>query len=212
MNLTIVLIILTGLISYQAFNNPSMKAQLLFHPSSIKSSGQWFRFLTHGFVHSNMNHLILNMVVLYLFGETIEIYFGSIFGQAFGKIAYLFFYLSAIVIASIPSYFKYQNTVGYSAVGASGATSAMVMAYVFFSPWNWFILPPLPAIIFAIGYLWYSTYMDKKGTDNIGHNAHFWGAVYGIVFIVISAQAFNPAYIDNFIQLFMEGPSMPSFL
>ncbi len=212
MNLTIALIILTGLISYQAFNNPTMKGQLIFHPSTIKNSGQWYRFLTHGLVHADMNHLLVNMFVLFMFGEFIESKFGEIFGTSFGRISYLLFYLSAIVIASVPSYFRHQNNPSYSAVGASGATSALVMAYIFFDPWGWFILPPLPALIFAVVYLYYSNRMDKRGTDNIGHNAHFWGSVYGIFFIAISAQAFKEDLIIEFIEKFLAGPSMPSFL
>lgn len=206
MSVTLILVILIGFISYQAFEKPSMKSQLCFYPVAIKGRGEWYRFLTHGFVHGSWMHLGINLFVLYQFGEIAEYVFGEIFGGLFGKVMFVVFYLSAVIVASIPSYFKHQNNAGYSAVGASGATSALVFIYVFLLPWEWFVFPPLPAILLAVGYLWYSSYMDKQGRDNIGHNVHFWGAIFGIFFIVISAQAFKPELIDSFLNQLLSGP------
>jgi membrane associated rhomboid family serine protease len=206
MSITIALVILTGIISYQAFSNPKMKGELIFHPRTIKNSGQFYRFLTHGFIHGSWTHLLINLYVLYEFGEVIEAYFGLIFGEIAGKFVFLLFYLTAVIIAAIPTFFRHQNNSGYAALGASGATSAIVFIYVFLAPWAWFLFPPLPAILFGFGYLWYSSYMDKKGTDHIGHNAHFWGAVYGIVFIIVSTLIFKPELLELFIQQFLAGP------
>lgn len=211
MSITLILVVMTGIISYQAFNNPSMKQQLLFYPVAVKEQGQLFRFLSHGFVHSNWTHLLVNMYVLYIFGEYCEFRFSLLFGEVGGRIAYLLFYLTAIIAASIPSYLRHQGNRYYRALGASGATSAIVFTYVLFNPWNWFLFPPLPAIIFGIAYLWYSNYMDKKGGDNIGHNAHFWGAVYGLVFIVVSIFAINPAAFQEIVANLMSGPTPPPF-
>jgi membrane associated rhomboid family serine protease len=212
MSLTLILVIMTGLVSFQAFNNPELLYKLRFHPVSIKDQGQWYRFLSHGFVHASWEHLLINMFVLYQFGEFIEYMFNGLFGDGIGRIMYLVMYLSAIVIASIPSYFKNEHNTYYSAVGASGATSALVFAYILFQPWGWFIFPPLPAILFGVAFLWYSSYMEKRGMDNIGHNAHFWGAVYGVAFTVISAAVLNPDLIDMFIYQLLQGPTPPSFL
>lgn len=211
MSITLILVGMTCLISYQAFNNPAMKQQLLFYPVAVKESGQLFQFLTHGFVHANWTHLLVNMYVLYIFGEYIEFQFSGLFGEVMGRIAFLLFYLSAIVVASIPSYFRHQDNRHYRALGASGATSAMVFAYVLFNPWGWFLIPPLPAIIFGIAYLWYSSYMDKKGTDNIGHNAHFWGAVYGLVFLVVAMSALQPDWLNAIFAELLKGPTPPPF-
>ena len=210
-SLTIILVILTSLISYQALNNPSMKSELMFYPVSIKNSGQYYRFLSSGLIHKDMNHLFVNMFVLYIFGKPIERELVELFGPM-SPLVFLLFYLSAIVISSIPSYFRHQDNPGYGALGASGATSALVFAYVVFDPWGWFIIPPLPGLIMAIGYLWYSSYMDKRGGDNIGHNAHFWGAVYGLFFILISIQIQLPEKMHEITQLFLAGPQIPSFL
>ena len=207
MSITVILVILTGVISFQAFSNISMQQQLLFHPVSIKERGQYYRFLTYGLVHGGWGHLLINMYVLYIFGEYTEPLYHYLFGPAMGRIAYLLFYLSAIVISSVPSYFQHQDNTLYRAVGASGATSAMVFAFVLLNPWQWFLFPPLPAVIFGVGYLWYSSYMDKKGGDNIGHNAHFWGAVYGLFFTIASIMAMKPEMMNVILERLLAGPT-----
>lgn len=206
MTITLILVLLTCLISYQAINNPAMKQQLTLYPYAIKENKEYFRFLTSGLVHSGWMHLIVNMYVLYIFGEYIEQAFGKIFGEVMGRIAFLLFYLSAIVVSSLPDYFRYQNNRFYSALGASGATSAIVFAFVLFNPWEWFIFPPLPALLFAIAFLWYSSYLDKKGADNIAHNVHFWGAIYGLFFLIVSIAILQPSLFDVIFSKLLQGP------
>ena len=211
-SLTIILIGLTALISYQAFNNRELFYKSAFHPSSIQEFGQYSRFLTSGFIHASWGHLAINMYVLYLFGDILEqIFTQLIFSPSIGRLAFLFFYLSAMVVSDIPSYFKHKDNSAYSAVGASGATSALVMAYILFDPWNWFIFPPVPGVVLAIGYLWYSSYMSKNSNDLIAHDAHLWGAVYGIVFMVLLAALAKPELLDMFVSRLLEGPRMPNF-
>lgn len=211
-SLTIILIGITALISYQAFNNRELFYKSAFHPASIKEFGQYFRFLSSGFIHADWGHLAINMYVLYLFGDILEqIFTQMIFSPATGRVVFLVFYLSAIVVSDIPSYFKHKDNSGYSAVGASGATSALVMAYILFDPWNWFIFPPVPGVVLAVGYLWYSSYMSKRGSDLIAHDAHLWGAVYGIVFMIVLAAIANPELLQMFAARFLEGPRMPNF-
>lgn len=208
---TLLIVGLTVLISYQAFGNNLMKNKLLFRPASIKEFGELYRFLTHGLIHANWEHLLINMYVLFMFGEFLETrVFNMIFGPTTGRIVFVLFYFSAVVVASIPSYFKHQENGYYAALGASGATSALVFAYILANdPWQWFIFPPLPAILLAIGYLWYSSYMEKRGIDNIGHDAHFWGAVYGLVFTVVTFAYFSPERLEYFVNAFLKGPSLP---
>lgn len=213
MSLTIILVIVTSLISYRAFSDPHARAQLIFHPASIKSRGEYHRFLTSGFIHADLTHLLINMFVLWQFGEIVEQVFTSIiFGELWGRIAFVLFYLSAIVVANIPTYIRYQDQYGYQALGASGATSALVFSYILLGPWEWFLFPPLPAIILGIGYLYYSSYMDKHGNDHIGHNAHFWGAVYGITFFLVSASLLAPELLSAIITELLKGPKAPGFL
>ncbi len=210
--LTLIIVIMTAIISFQAFSNQTMKQKLIFHPVTVKQNGEFYRFLTHGFLHGDMKHLIINMYVLYVFGEMVEKAFMSeaLFGATNGRIIFLVLYFGAIIISSIPQYIKHKDNQYYSALGASGGTSAIVFAFIIFDPWGWFIFPPLPGIVMAVAYLIYSSYMDKKGGDNIGHNAHFWGAVFGFIFTLVMFFIFAPHMVDLFFTKLMS-PSMPNF-
>jgi membrane associated rhomboid family serine protease len=161
MSLTLVFLILTSLISYQAFENREMRSKLLFHPASVREFGQYYRFVTNGFVHADMTHLIVNMWVLYQFGTIMEKFFIREFGPLLGRFSFILLYLGGIIASSIPAYLKHSKNTYYSSLGASGGTSAIVFGFVLLGPWNWFLFPPLPAILFAIAYLWYSSYMDN---------------------------------------------------
>lgn len=212
MSLTLILVALTALVSYRGFTDPATNAKLMLYPVQMKAKGEWYRFLTHGLVHADWWHLIINMLVLYQFGEFLEGNFIDIFGAGLGQILFVLLYISALIVSAVPSYFQHQDNPGYAAVGASGATSALVFGYILFNPWGWFAFPPLPALLFGVAYLFYSSYMEKRGMDNIGHNAHFWGAVYGVVFTLIAAFAFQPVLVDYFIAQLLQGPTAPSFI
>ena len=211
MDFTTIILIITGLVSYQAFNNPSLMENLIFYPHAIDRNKEWYRFISSGFIHANWPHLIINMFVLYQFGPFVEIVFSSTFGEAMGRVVYILFYVSAIAIASTPTFFQYKESPYYRALGASGATSAVIFAYILFHPWDWFLYPPLPALLLGVGYLWYSSYMAKKGQDNIGHDAHFWGAVYGVAFILSVAILYRPELLNMIINELMSGPKPPPF-
>ncbi|MEO1628906.1 MAG: rhomboid family intramembrane serine protease, partial [Bacteroidota bacterium] len=200
----LILVVMTGIISYQAFNNPQIKAKLLFRPASVKEFGEWYRFLTHSFVHGDFTHLLINLFVLYTFGEIIETFFISLFGELLGRLFFLLVYFGAIIVAAIPSYIKHKDNGYYSALGASGGTSGIVFAFVLFFPWNWFDFPPLPGILFAVAYLWYSSYMAKQGRDNIGHDAHFWGAVFGFFATIALILIFRPDAINIIIDRYKD--------
>lgn len=211
MSLTLIIIILTGLVSFQAFNNTNIQQRLVFHPVTIRETGQWYRFISHGLIHADMMHLVVNMFVLYQFGRFIEGVFINFFDELTGRLLFIFLYFSAIAVASVGTYIKHQYNPAYHAVGASGATSAMVFGYILFAPWEWFIFPPLPAILLGVAYLWYSSYMEKRGMDNIGHNAHFWGAVYGAAFTFIAVSIAQPGFVNYFINALLAGPKAPPF-
>ncbi len=208
-NVTLVLIIVTCLVSYRAFSSQDMIRQFVLSPGTIKRNGEYYRFITHGFIHADFQHLLFNMYALYIFGGFVEMVFTQVFfNEVVGRVLYLLFYLSALVAASMVDYQRHQDNPAYSALGASGAVAAVIFVYVIFQPWAWFIFPPLPAIVFGIGYLAYSQYMDRQGRDNIGHNAHLWGGIYGIVVTVVLLVTQRPDLIDDLIaQLF--SPTLP---
>ncbi len=207
MSITLILVIITSLISYQAFNNRDLFSKLKHHPYSSHKNKEWYRLLTSGFVHGDFVHLLFNMYVLYNFGELIENVFISIHGEMMGRSAYLIMYIGSVVISSIPSQMKHKDNPYYSAIGASGAVSAILFAYVLFAPWSWlelFFVIPIPAIVFAVLYLAYSSWAINNAKDNIGHSAHFTGAIAGIILTIAIYPEIIPLFAERLMDV--QGP------
>jgi len=203
LSITLVIVVISGIISYQGFNNRSFFDRLKHYPVAEENSKEYYRMLTSGFLHGSWMHLIINMYVLLQFGEIIEYRFVDLFGNM-GRIIYVLFYLTAIVIADIPTYLKHKDNPSFSSIGASGAVSAVVFAFIMYYPLQGltFIFFPffaIPAIILGIGYLIYSSWASEKGRDNLDHLAHFTGAVYGVLFAIVS----NPSIIQSFADQIM---------
>ena len=180
---TIILILIISLISYLAFSQPALMAQLEFNAFQIYHRKQYYRMITHAFVHANWEHLIVNMIVLFSFGTLVERYFFQEFGSA-GTYYYLFLFFGSVIFSSLLSLFKQKDNFNYNAVGASGAVSAILFTAIFFDPWNpiyFFGILPIPGILFGVLYLYYSYYMSTKKMDNIGHDAHYLGAIFGFL-------------------------------
>jgi membrane associated rhomboid family serine protease len=138
------------------------------------------------------------MITLYFFGRIIEAVFQAIFGSR-GSIYFIALYLMAIIVSDIPSYFKYRNIPGYSSLGASGGVSAIVFAFILFLPLekiNIYLILPVPGFILGGLYLIYSYYQGRKGGDHINHDAHLYGALFGLIFCVI----LYPPSVQNFID------------
>jgi len=199
---------ITCVVSYLAFNDASLRSKMLFVPAAVKERGETYRFITHGFIHADFMHLLFNMWALYVFGPWAEIGFLLMFGKTLGGAAYLIFYLAAIAASSYVTYTRHADNYGYTALGASGAVAAVMWPFIFFQPWAWFIFPPLPAIILGPAYIAYSHYADKRGTGNIGHNAHLWGAIFGLIAFVALAAFMAPYILTDFFQM-LQQPSMP---
>lgn len=200
--MTYFIIGITVIVSYIAFSNPDLFGRLSFNPWMIRERKQSWRFITHGFIHVGWSHLLINMFVLFSFGRMVETSFEVIFGPGKGLFHYALLYFGAILFSSLLDFGKQKHNPNYDAVGASGAVAAVVFASIILSPKSTlFIFPlpiPIPAFIFGILYLAYSAYMGKRGGDNIGHNAHFLGAVYGVLLTII----LEPALIGLFFRQF----------
>lgn len=200
MNIFIVLI--TVLVSILAFNKGMLMDRLKFNAYAIKYRKESWRFVSYALVHAGWMHLLINMWVLYSFGEVVERSLINIFGLK-GNVYYLLLYLGGILFAVLVDFGKQKENPYYSAVGASGAVSAVVFASILIYPVAGIYLFPIPfaipAWIFGILYLVYSAFMQKNGHDHVGHSAHLWGAVFGLVFTVIVI----PGVMSRFIsQLF----------
>ena len=203
---TNVIVAITCLISFMLMENQAGKSKLIFHPVTIKKHQQWYRFITSGFIHADMMHLAINMFVLWSFGNAIENYYYPYFLDESITIKFLFLYFGGVIVSSIPSYQRHSNDSRYAALGASGGVSAVVFAAVMFAPWqNLYLygIIAIPQILAGVAYLYYSWVKDKKGTDNIGHMAHFTGAIWGFMF----TGFMNFELFGRFIGLTLEGPS-----
>lgn len=192
MNITFLIILITCAISIPAFSKEQLKEDLLFWPYMIKGHGQYHRFITNGVLHADFMHLIFNMVSFYSFGTALEEYlYKSVFGDL-ARALFAILYITAIIFAVIPDFFKYQNKSYYRSLGASGAVSAVIFAAITIQPKmpiQFFFIPfKIPGYIFGICFLVLSASLAKKGGGNIGHNAHFWGGVYGIFFTYITVK------------------------
>ncbi len=201
--MTLFFIVVTLLISIVAFSNEELFNKFKLNPYMVYHRKQWYRMLSHGFLHAGWLHLIINMLVFYSFGSNVEQVFTYLFGNFKGKIFFVLLYILGIVISSITSIIKHKENHYYNSVGASGAVSAVVFTSIFFDPWSkvyfWGIIG-IPGIILGVIYLVYSYYMSKKGQDNINHDAHFIGALFGFSFPILLRPSLFIHFIEQLIS------------
>jgi membrane associated rhomboid family serine protease len=192
--ITLSIIFITGFISIAGFRQPRIIDELIFWPPGINKLHQYYRFITCGLIHADYMHLIFNMVTLYFFGTIMEMHYQGELGLQ--KWYYLALYIGALIISNIPTYIKHRNDEEYRSLGASGAVSAVLFAFILLSPWQqiYVIVFPVPAIIYGVLFLIYSVYMSRRGGDHVNHDAHFYGALFGILFTI----AVRPDVIDIF--------------
>lgn len=194
---TVVVVVLTCLISLVAFNSSKILDDLIFWPPAISMRHQYYRFITCGFIHADFLHLLFNMVTLYFFGRGLEVFYRGELGlQAY---YYPILYFTALIASNIPSYLKRKDDYNYRSLGASGAVCAVMFAVIMIRPWDMLYIYgrlPIPAILYAGLFLAFSIYMSKRGGDNVNHDAHLWGAAYGVLFTI----AVHPAIVSTFIN------------
>jgi membrane associated rhomboid family serine protease len=187
--ITTIIIIACIAFSLLAFNNANVFTKYLLSPYATYHNKQYYRLFTHAFLHGDYMHLAFNMYALYLFGQVLEEqYFPALF-QNKAMFYYILLYVGGIFFSSLFDFIKQKDNPSYSSVGASGAVTAIVFSAILINPTMGmgiiFIPVFIPAWLFGVLYLVYSWYMGKRQLDNIGHNAHFWGAVFGFVFTIL---------------------------
>lgn len=202
--ITLIIVILTCMVSIPAFNNAKITNDLIFYPPAITNNNQWYRFITCGFIHADFIHLAFNMFALYTFGRFVEGGFSELFGIGRGKFFYALMYILALVFSLVPTYFKHKDDYAYKSLGASGAVSAVIFAGLLLEPRTgvgiMFIPIPIKGYIFGPLYLLVSTYLAKQGRGNINHSAHIWGALFGIVFVILTGYLFSDyPVLQNFV-------------
>ena len=201
--LTLLIIVITSIISIIAFSNPGFFYRFDFQPYRVKENNEWWRFITHAFLHGDWMHLIINMFVLFFFGSAVESYLDHYLGDK-GWFFFLLIYFGGLAFAVLPTLKKHSHNPNYHSVGASGAVSAVLFSSVIFSPATSICLYGilcLPGIVWAVVYLGYSYYMSKKEGDFINHDAHFWGAIFGVAFTFIAVPASFAAFFKQLGEL-----------
>lgn len=196
--MTLLFILITSIISIIAFSNRNVMQKLILNPWQVQHRKQFWRLISSGFIHADWMHLIINMFVLFGFGQAVENYYAYYFED---KSTYYFIllYLSSVLIANAPSVARHKDQPYYNSLGASGAVSAVLFAAILFAPWSkiyLFGVIGIPGILLGPLYLYMEYRMGQKGGTNINHDAHFWGAVYGMIFTVL----LNPKIFLDFIE------------
>ena len=177
--LLIVIIAVTVLISYKGFNDLSFFRKFEFHVGSILK-GEQIRMISSGFLHVDMGHLFFNMVTLWFFAPLVLAYLGNW--------TFVLVYMGSLIFGNLLTLLFNKNNYSYRAVGASGAVTGVLYSAILLQPdmmLGLFFVIPIPAYLFGILYLLYSIYGMKSKNDNIGHSAHFGGAVGGYVITLI---------------------------
>ncbi len=167
--------------------------KMIMNPYVVQRRREYSRFLTSGFIHQDHMHLAFNMITLYSFGGNLETLFHMYLGSL-GSLYYIALYVMAIVVSEVPTYYKHRDNPGYNSLGASGGVSAIVFAVILFRPLAKIYM--VPGFILGALYLIYSYFQAKKGGDGINHDAHLYGAAFGIVFCIV----LFPESINLFLQ------------
>lgn len=204
MSITTTLVIIISIISIYAFSNPELINKYKHFPYYESKRNEYYRMITSGFLHGGWMHLIINMFVLYEFGRIAEGMYKQLFGVQNGSILYVVLFFLTIVVADLPTYFKYRNNPGYASIGASGAVSGIVFIFILIAPWEMLYLYgiiPIPAIMGGVAYLGYSQWAANNSNSNVDHDAHLYGALFGMLFTIILAPRLLGHFWEQLISV-----------
>ncbi|MFI5203726.1 MAG: rhomboid family intramembrane serine protease [Flavobacteriales bacterium] len=203
---TNLIILVTVVVSLIAYERKHIFVMLSFQPYFIKRNPkEAIRFITCAFVHADIFHLFFNMYVLYSFGNPLEYFFKSHFDSR-GIFIYSLLYFGGALFSGLPGFARHKDNPAYLSIGASGAVSALVFSYIVLNPdggMGIIFLPIfIPALYFGLIYLAIEYYLDKRGGSRIAHDAHFWGAIFGVVFTLFVDTDFAVSFIEQVKQMF----------
>ena len=198
MPITLIIIIVTCGVSFMAFRNRHLLDDLVLWPPAISRKHEYHRLVTYGLVHADFGHLLFNMVTLYFFGRIME----NFFSARVGPFGFALFYIGGLVVSILPSYLKNRDSLQYRSLGASGAVSAVLFAFILLAPWQLIIVlvVPLPAIVYAVAYTAYSVYMDRRGDGYVNHSAHLWGGAYGVLVTLLIEPRVLPYFLHTLMH------------
>jgi len=188
-----IILLFTVITSLYAFSNPQVYGKFMLHPYSVSRGERVYSIFTSGLIHKDMGHLLMNMFSYYFFAFTLE--------RQMGSMQFAILYIASLALSDLSTILKHKEHFWYNSLGASGAVSAVVFSYILFSPTSTFYVffaIPINAVIFGVLYLVYSAYAAKQ-SSNINHDAHFYGALAGIIITII----FNPWIVGHFFSQLM---------
>ncbi|NQX92221.1 MAG: rhomboid family intramembrane serine protease [Flavobacteriales bacterium] len=214
--ITYIIIAITAIVSIRAFNDQHTMYKLMFNPVQVAERKEWWRVLSHGIIHRDWMHLIFNMLVLYFFGPTLETTFSAPqyvlrydwvepINPIMGFLFYVLLYVGGIAFAVLPAMRKHQGNPNYWSLGASGAVSAIIIAYVILFPLNELYLYfaiPIKAWIFGILFFVYESYMNRRGGSGIAHDAHLFGAVWGLIMVALLNTKYYAEFVNQILSYF----------
>lgn len=211
-NILTIIIAVTALVSYMAFNNNDLKYRYMYIPYKVKHDHQGYRILSHVLIHADLTHLLFNLFSLYFLGRVL---LGSAYNPMYvmepgliqeygllqGQLHFLALYMLGALFATLIPYLRHQDNSNYMSLGASGAVSAVIFAAILWDPGmklGLFFLPgiAIPAYIFGPLYILFELWSDKRGGSNIAHDAHIGGALFGIVYVLIINIDKGKQFID----------------
>lgn len=198
-SVTIIIIAISVAASLYAWNKPEIMHKWIFNPYAVSTRKEYWRFITSGLIHQDYMHLFFNMFTLYFFGSVIEQYYTALFGETTGIALYVGMFLVAVVVSDISTFIKHRNDPSYNSLGASGGVSAVVFSAIMFDPTSniyLFAIVPIPGFILGALFLLYSYQRSRQMRDRINHDAHLFGALFGVLFTII----IEPNVIGHFIN------------
>lgn len=186
------ILLFTVVTSIYAFNDHTLYGKFMLHPYSVYRKNKLYTLITSGMIHSDWMHLIFNMMTFFFFAFTLEAQIGSF---KFGLI-----YFTSLILSDIPTIFKHKNDFWYNSLGASGAISGVLFSFILFYPltplYLFFIPIGIPAVLFGGLYLLYCVYASRQSRDNINHDAHFFGALTGIIITILIIPGIVPHFLS----------------
>lgn len=203
MTVSYILIAITIIASFYAWNNENIFHKWIFNPYQVSQKKQYYRLITSGFIHSSYMHLFFNMFTFYFFSRAIETTFLQLYGESLGIVYFLILYLVGIIVSDIPTFIRHRTNPGYNSLGASGGVSAVVFSFILFFPTEelyLFALIPIPGFILGLLFVIYSYYKGNSTGDKINHDAHLFGALFGLAFTILIEPGIINSFIDQLSQ------------